>query len=308
MASLANLHEELETKIPKNENTGITHQLDEAIIDELPKKNTKQKLSENTKQAYKAAIRDYNQFLVENGLKISQESLKMYFDEIKRKVSPNTLNLRKSALLKCIKAQIGENNILKYMAIERVFAEIDSYRMDKSVSHDECLTENEIQILIESAQSKKTQLIIHFLYKTACRVSEMINIRLKDCRLINGHIKIRVVGKGKKARFVYIPTELYEAIRQEYNGKIWLFESKTGKQLSRKNIGHQIKKAAKRIGMTHYSPHMLRHARATDMLLNKGVSLKAVSKYLGHSSVAITAQMYVHDEVNASALFAQDLI
>ncbi len=44
------------------------------------------------------------------------------------------------------------------------------------------------------------------------------------------------------------------------------------------------------------------------MLLNKGVSLKALSKYLGHSSVAITAEMYVHDEVNANALFALDSI
>ena len=55
-------------------------------------------------------------------------------------------------------------------------------------------------------------------------------------------------------------------------------------------------------------PHMLRHSRATDLLLRKGQSLKAVSKYLGHSSVAITAQVYIHDEVNIYELFRRDMI
>lgn len=282
--------------------------LDEEIIDILPKTNTKQGLSYNTKQAYKSAIRDYNDFLHKNNLYVSQESLKLYFDYNKGRLSPSTLNLRKSALLKCIKALIGENNILKNIAIERAFQEIDSYKMDKSVSHNECLKENEIRNIMEAAQSTKTRLIIHFLYKTACRVSEMINIRLKDCRLINGHIRIRTIGKGKKERFVYIPRNLYEAIRQEYQGKTWLFESKSGRQLHRRNVAHQIEKAAKRIGVTSFHPHMLRHSRATDMLLNKDISLKAVSKFLGHASVATTAQMYIHDEVDYQYLFSQDSI
>jgi integrase/recombinase XerD len=282
--------------------------LDESIIDILPKTNTKQGLSYNTKQAYKSAIRDFNNFLIEKHLNVNQESLKLYFDYIKGRLSPSTLNLRKSALLKCIKALIGENNILKNMAIERVFQDIDSYKMDKSVSHEGCLTENEIRKMMEVAQSTKTRLIIHFLYKTACRVSEMINLRLSDCRLINGHIRIRIIGKGKKERFVYIPQNLYEAIRHQYQGQTWLFESKSGRQLHRRNIAHQTEKTAKRVGVTSFHPHMLRHSRATDMLLNKDISLKAVSKFLGHASVATTAQMYIHDEVDYQYLFSRDSI
>lgn len=301
MANLE-INDELDKDIQKRET------LDESIIDVLPRSNTRQGLSENTKQAYKSAIRDYNKFLKKHGLCVNQESLKLYFDEIKGRLSPSTLNLRKSALLKCIKALIGENNIVKNIAIERAFQDIDSYKMDKSVSHDKCLTENKIRNLMEVAQSNKTRLIIHFLYKTACRVSEMINIRFKDCRLINEHIKIRIIGKGKKERFVYIPKDLYEAIIKEYQGKTWLFESKSGKQLHRKNVAHQVEKAAQRIGITNFHPHMLRHSRATDMLLNKNISLKAVSKFLGHASVATTAQMYIHDEVDYQYLFNKDSI
>lgn len=293
---------------PSQNATGLTYQLDASIVDRLPKRNTGQGLSENTKRVYRIAIDDYNQFLAANRLPVGKESLELYFDRIRGRLKASTLNLRRSALLKCIKAQMGENNILKNMAIEKVFQQIDSYKVDKSVPHDECLTEYQIREMIHGAQSDKTQLIIHFLYKTACRISEMTGIRLSDCKPINGYIKIRVVGKGKKERDVSIPIELYQAIRREYQGETWLFESKTGKPLNPNNVGHQVRKAAQRIGITNYSPHMLRHARATDMLLRKGMSLKAVSKYLGHSSVAVTAQMYIHDELNVNDLFSRDLI
>ena len=293
---------------PNRNQASEFHQLDENIVDRLPSRNSKQRLSKGTKERYKSIIRDYNQFLSQNSLPVSQESLMLYFDDIKEKLKPSTLNLRKSALLKGIKAQIGENNIIKNLAIERAFQEIESYNMDKSVSNDECLTEDEVKAMMAVAPSVKTQLIIHFLYKTACRVSEMINIRLSDCRLINGYIKIRLVGKGRKERDVCIPRELYEAIKHQYQGQTWLFESKSGKQLNRNNVGHQLRKAADRIGVTNFHPHMLRHSRATDMLLNKDISLKAVSKFLGHASVATTAQMYIHDEVDYHYLFSKDSI
>ena len=65
-------------------------------------------------------------------------------------------------------------------------------------------------------------------------------------------------------------------------------------------------KSRKKSGVSDLHPHMLRHSRATDMLLNKEISLKAVSRYLGHSSTAITSDLYVHDQVSPHALFAQD--
>ncbi|MGA2764337.1 MAG: tyrosine-type recombinase/integrase [Spirochaetia bacterium] len=40
----------------------------------------------------------------------------------------------------------------------------------------------------------------------------------------------------------------------------------------------------------------MRHAFATRMIA-EGKSLPAVSRYLGHSSVAITGDLYVHDSL-----------
>lgn len=41
---------------------------------------------------------------------------------------------------------------------------------------------------------------------------------------------------------------------------------------------------------------IMRHAFATRMIA-EGKSLPAVSRYLGHSSVAITGDLYVHDSL-----------
>ena len=293
--------------IKKSEMTDKIKKLDENIVESLSHRDKKSRLSDNSKATYRAVIRDFNRFLAQNNVYVNQESLKGYFNEIKPRYRAATLNLRKCALLKIIKAQLGEDNILLNMAIEKVFEQIDSYRTDKAVAYDECLSETDVQRLIQAAKTEKTKLMIQFLFKTGCRVSEMINVRLSDCRTVNGYIKITLMGKGNKEREVIIPRELYHVIHNTYQGNTWLFESKTAKQLDRHNVKSQIRKVGVSAGYA-ISPHMLRHARATDMLLNKNISLKAVSRYLGHSSTATTADMYIHDEFDANTLFDKDRI
>ena len=282
--------------------------LDENIVEKLSHRSKKNGLSENSKATYRYIIRDLNRFLAENGYSLSPESLKRYFDSIADKYRVATLNLRKYALMKILKAQFGENDIFKNMAIEKCFEVIPTYQTDQAVPYDECLSEEDIQAIINTVQHEKVKLIIQILFKTGCRVSEMINIRLCDLRSVNGYLKIQLRGKGNKAREVVIPRALYEAIRKEFCGIIWLFESRTGNRLDRSNIFVQIQTAGENAGFPDLSPHMLRHARATDMLLNKNLSLKVVSKYLGHSSTSTTADMYIHDEFDAHALFDRDRI
>ena len=171
------------------------YQLNENIVEKLSHRSRNSGLSENSKATYQSIIRDFNRFLAFNELHISSESLQRYFDEIKKKYRAATLNLRKYALLKIIKAELGENNILLNMAIEKVFEQIDSYQTSVAVPYDECLTEVDIETLLNGAKTEKTKLIIQFLFKTGCRVSEMINIRMKDCRPMKGYVKIIIINE-----------------------------------------------------------------------------------------------------------------
>ncbi len=54
-----------------------------------------------------------------------------------------------------------------------------------------------------------------------------------------------------------------------------------------------FKKLLKAAGLPNVRFHDLRHSTAT-VLLAAGVPLKVVSELLGHSSVAITADIYAH--------------
>ena len=54
-----------------------------------------------------------------------------------------------------------------------------------------------------------------------------------------------------------------------------------------------IRTAAEQADLQGVTPHVIRHSVATQML-RAGVPLAHVSKMLGHSSVAITADVYGH--------------
>ena len=276
--------------------------LDESLVETLTAGNSNQPLSKNSQETYLRTVRQFNAFIKKRGLPLNEHSLKLYFDAI-RDLAPATQKLKKFALLKVIKHQVGADSLLKRMAVEKVFAQtVKNHRVDQTVEKDECLDEHQVQQLIAVAPTNKTRSLIKFLFVTGCRVSEAVNLKIKDIQPLNGLCKIRIVGKGSKERFVSAPEALIREVQRVYPGDTFLFESESGNPLHRVNVTNQIKKVGRKIGL-EISAHSLRHSRATDMLLNKGISLKAVSKHLGHSSVAVTANMYIHDSVNYHDLF-----
>ena len=282
------------------------HQLDLAIIDRLMRENGKQPLSDNSKKTYESTVRQFNRFIKAHGLLVNEESIKLYFDSISD-LAPATQNVKRSALLKVLKQYVGRDSIIKRLAVERVFAEnVKSYTIDRTVRRDECLTEAQVKQLIKAASTEKTKLTIRFLFVTGVRISEAINIKLRDIALINGLCKIRIVGKGSKERFTYAPVELVEDIKRVYCGVKYLFESSSGRQLHRVNVTNAIKNTGRKLGWK-VSAHNLRHSRATDML-RKGVDLKSVSDHLGHTDPATTASFYIHSHLNYQELFTMDSI
>lgn len=70
--------------------------------------------------------------------------------------------------------------------------------------------------------------------------------------------------------------------------------SGTGTALNFRNVARRgLVVACERTGVRVVSPHALRHAHASALLAD-GWDLAAVSRRLGHGSVAITAQTYAH--------------
>lgn len=146
----------------------------------------------------------------------------------------------------------------------------------------------------------RNSLILEMLYSTGMRVSEIINVKLKDISLIDKNIKI--TGKGNKERVVYFGTKCLNLInlylknsypKLNLNNSEYLLLSKTGKKINDREIRTIVDDASKVANIDiKISPHVLRHTFATHMLTD-GADLRSVQELLGHENLS-TTQIYTH--------------
>ena len=234
------------------------------------------------------------------------ESLKIYVENLKSgNYAASTINKHISALKNMIRILFDDPNltILQKYEIDRALKELKQVKENKNknaVTSEQILSAKEVDVLTNNSPIR-TALIIEFLYMTGCRIGETCNIELADC-MQNGHTTIRLLGKGNKERKIQISNSLYTRIIKIFHGRTYLFESKSGNKLHDRNIDKELR----RLGLKHLqrsiSPHMFRHSFATSMIEQTG-KIQAVSEYLGHSSTAITLDLYTHETLTLDELF-----
>lgn len=247
-------------------------------------------ISDKSKAIYLIAGKQFNDYLDKTNQSITPQSVKSFLNSNKWEAS--TFNLKRQALINLISNQknISGNFLLITAIKEAIKSQVRRIKVNQAITREDYLTKDQIEIL-KSVTKPKIALIIEFLFKSGCRISEMINIKLTDIEL-NGKAKIKVIGKGSKQRDVYVNRELIEEINRIFNGMVYLFETRNGTQYNRINLSKTIRKVSKKAGLDIH-PHTLRHSTA-EHLKSKKASPEYVQKYLGHSSVAITIANYYH--------------
>jgi integrase/recombinase XerD len=103
-------------------------------------------------------------------------------------------------------------------------------------------------------------------------------------------------------RKIFIPRGLYDRINECFKGREFLFETQGRRKYSRCYVSEQIAKLGKKILGRKISAHTFRHSFATNML-KRGVPVEALSRYLGHSSVKMTLDLYCHAEMQEADIF-----
>ena len=148
----------------------------------------------------------------------------------------------------------------------------------------------------------RDQAILSLLYASGIRVTELVDLKLKNLMMDDG--LIRVFGKGRKERIVPIGKialsfltlylkELRPSNSRKGKSQGILFLNHRGGKLTRMSIWNILHENTLRAGITKkVSPHVLRHSFATH-LLEGGADLRSVQEMLGHSDIT-TTQIYTN--------------
>ena len=133
-----------------------------------------------------------------------------------------------------------------------------------------------------------------FFYSTGARRGGVVNLRLSDLHLDQG--RAYVYEKNDKKRMVPILPEAVAALWAWLSVRPCVDDDHvfTGKRgpLTGSGVYRVLESVATAAGVSsEWNPHEFRHRRARDWL-DAGVPLSTVSQGLGHSSVAVTADIY----------------
>jgi integrase/recombinase XerD len=158
------------------------------------------------------------------------------------------------------------------------------------------IEEDDVLRMIALETNPRNNLLLHLMYMSGCRVSEIAGLRVADCKSRgNDEGQITVIGKGEKERTILLKRTVWKKLAPLLGNdpNAWLFPSPKGGGLKRRQMADIVKAAAVRAGLSpDISPHYLRHAAASHALDN-GCPVGLVQANLGHASLDTTTR-YIH--------------
>ena len=263
----------------------------------------KLKKEDTTVESYIEDIYKYLEYIeknkhIYNALDIDSNSIINYLSYLDKNNYEKTTIVRKIVSIKLFHKYLNE----KYN-IPDISTKIDKPRVRRKLPNILTIEEvdNLLNIQLNNAYDFRNKAMLELMYSSGLRVSELVELKIKDIDLDNGYVKC--FGKGSKERIVpigelavdYLKKYIYEyrdSMKKGYYTEN-VFLNNHGKKISRQGFFLIIKEIAKEKKIEkNITPHMLRHSFATH-LLNNGADLRTIQEMLGHSSIT-TTQIYTN--------------
>ncbi len=240
--------------------------------------------SPRTRKTYMYNIEKYLEFDGEAIRRYSQQMVQQFlFEKAKEGVGPVSRNLYLCAIK------------FFYFNVMKRRKEIKVPYAKRPKSTPKTLSKPMVLLIADSTNNKKHKLIILLAYGAGLRLSELIDLKVRDVRFYDHTIYIKN-GKGFKSRFTILPDKLWDRLKFYLKDKKpyqYVFESNRGGKLHPRTVQKVFKNALKKAEVDIPATfHSLRHSFATH-LIECGTNLRYVQELLGHASVR-TTQIYTH--------------
>jgi len=194
-------------------------------------------------------------------------------------------------------------------------ADIHKQQEEDSGPH-EYLSQNQMRILFglpkrDTPYGLRDLMLMSLLYDSACRIDEILSLKLNGIRYSDGLCCINVTGKGRKTRNLPLGKtvenligEYSAAFHKDKNKDDYLFyvvRDNIRMKMSQDNTSRILNKyemQAKAIDATfpHLHAHLLRHTRSQQWY-DAGINLEEIALLLGHSQLT-TSLTYTFFNVN----------
>ena len=259
--------------------------------------------SDFTCNNYNKDLNEYNSFILSNKINyknMDYNEAKEYVIYLNKKNAAKSTISRKLSSLRTFYKYLVLNNKVESNPFLLVSSPKKEKRIPKFINYN-----NMEEILnvpnIKTKEGQRERVILEVLCASGVRVSELVNIKLKDIDFSNKNILI--FGKGSKERLVsfgdyaleYINLYLKEGRNLLLDGvkSDYLIVGKKSEKLTTRRVEQIIDDIIKRTSIKlNITPHMFRHTFATH-LLDNGCDLLVVQELLGHASLSST-EIYTH--------------
>ena len=245
-------------------------------------------LSDATRRAYRADLRDFAAWLAERGVELDDVDIRVLADytaelgRARRGLAPATIGRRLSAVRSLIRYALGPERVPEAaLAPRRPRRLPETPRLGEVESAVDRLSGDDPLALRNAA-------LVELVYACGLRSAEAVGLDLADVDLDREQVHVR--GKGGKERIVPVGEEAVWRLGR------WLSDGRS--HLARGACdalflsirGRRLDTSSLRRLFPH--PHSLRHAYATH-LLEGGADLRTIQELLGHASLS-TTQIYSH--------------
>ncbi len=157
-------------------------------------------------------------------------------------------------------------------------------RPRRSKTNPRILNEKEVILILKQIDNIRDKCMIFLVYSAGLKPSEIVY--LKPEHIDSKNMKIRItMPNERKDRFVVLSEKILQYLREyykQYSPKIWLFETSTGTQYSKRNIQKSFRRAVLKSGITKPATLTILKNSFAVHLLEKGVDIRYIQQLLGH--------------------------